>query len=43
LLADLLTMPQRAEVLAFVRQQLRRKWETEFPVFFIRSDRKKVH
>ena len=41
--ADLLTMPQRAEVLAFVRQQLRRKWETEFPVFFIRSDRKKVH
>jgi GTP-binding protein EngB required for normal cell division len=31
--ADLLTEPQRAEVLAFVRQQLRRKWETEFPVF----------
>jgi GTP-binding protein EngB required for normal cell division len=32
--ADLLTEPQRAEVLAFVRQQLRRKWETELPVFF---------
>jgi GTP-binding protein EngB required for normal cell division len=32
--ADLLTEPQRAEVLVFVRQQLRRKWETEFPVFF---------
>jgi len=31
--ADLLTEPQRAEVLAFVRQQFRRKWETEFPVF----------
>ncbi|MGO8930216.1 MAG: dynamin family protein [Limisphaerales bacterium] len=31
--ADLLTKPQRAEVLAFVRQQLRRKWEGEFPVF----------
>ena len=31
--ADLLTEPQRAEVLAFVRQQLRRKWETEYPVF----------
>jgi hypothetical protein len=31
--ADLLTEPQRAEVVAFVRQQLRRKWETEFPVF----------
>jgi GTP-binding protein EngB required for normal cell division len=31
--ADLLTKAQRAEVLAFVRQQLRRKWETEFPVF----------
>ena len=32
--ADLLTEPQRAEVLAFVRQQLRQKWETEWPVFF---------
>ena len=32
--ADLLTKPQRAEVLAFVRQQLRHKWETELPVFF---------
>lgn len=31
--ADLLTEPQRAEVLAFVRQQLRRKWETDIPVF----------
>jgi GTP-binding protein EngB required for normal cell division len=31
--ADLLTTAQRAEVLAFVRQQLRRKWETDFPVF----------
>jgi len=31
--ADLLTEPQRAEVMAFVRQQLRRKWETEFPIF----------
>jgi GTP-binding protein EngB required for normal cell division len=31
--ADLLTEPQRAEVLAFVRQQLRRKWEAEFAVF----------
>jgi GTP-binding protein EngB required for normal cell division len=31
--ADLLTEPERAEVLAFVRQQLRRKWETELPVF----------
>ena len=32
--ADLLTKPQRAEVLAFVTQQLRRKWETGLPVFF---------
>jgi GTP-binding protein EngB required for normal cell division len=32
--ADLLTEAQRAEVLAFVRKQLRRKWETELPVFF---------
>ena len=32
--ADLLTEAQRAEVLAFVTQQLRRKWETELPVFF---------
>ncbi|HTX21653.1 MAG TPA: dynamin family protein [Candidatus Aquilonibacter sp.] len=31
--ADLLTEPQRAEVLAFVRKQLREKWETEWPVF----------
>ncbi len=32
--ADLLTEPQRAEVLAFVRKQLREKWETDWPVFF---------
>jgi len=32
--ADLLTEPQRGEVLLFVRQQLRCKWETELPVFF---------
>jgi GTP-binding protein EngB required for normal cell division len=32
--ADLLTEAQRAEVLAFVQQQLRRKWETQLPVFF---------
>jgi len=32
--ADLLTKPQRAEVLVFVRRQLRGKWETELPVFF---------
>ena len=32
--ADLLTETQRAEVLSFVTQQLRRKWETELPVFF---------
>jgi len=32
--ADLLTEPQRAEVLAFVREQCRRKWRTELPVFF---------
>jgi GTP-binding protein EngB required for normal cell division len=31
--ADLLTTAQRAEVLAFVRRQLRRKWQTDFPVF----------
>ena len=31
--ADLLTEAQRAEVLAFVHQQLRRKWQREFPVF----------
>ena len=38
--ADLLTEPQRAEVLEFVRRELRRKWETEIPVFFysIRSE-----
>jgi GTP-binding protein EngB required for normal cell division len=32
--ADLLTEAQRAEVLSFVTQQLRRKWKTELPVFF---------
>ena len=32
--ADLLTAPQRAEVLNFVRQQLLRKWQTELPTFF---------
>jgi len=32
--ADLLTEPQRAEVMEFVRQQLRRKWPDELPVFF---------
>jgi len=32
--ADLLTEAQRAEVLAFVREQCRRKWQTELPVFF---------
>jgi len=32
--ADLLTGPQRAEVLAFVREQCRRKWQAELPVFF---------
>jgi GTP-binding protein EngB required for normal cell division len=32
--ADLLGEPQRAEVLAFVREQLQRKWQTELPVFF---------
>jgi GTP-binding protein EngB required for normal cell division len=32
--ADLLTGAQRAEVLSFVTQQLRRKGETELPVFF---------
>ena len=32
--ADLLTEPQRAEVLAFVREQCRRKWQAELPVFF---------
>lgn len=32
--ADLLTESQRAEVLDFVRAQLRRKWKTELPVFF---------
>ena len=32
--ADLLTEAQRAEVLSFVTQQLRHKWETELPVFF---------
>lgn len=33
--ADLLTEPQRAEVLAFVREQCRRKWQVELPVFFL--------
>jgi len=32
--ADLLTEPQRAEVLAFVREQCRRKWPAELPAFF---------
>lgn len=32
--ADLLTESQRAEVLDFVRAQLRRKWNSELPVFF---------
>jgi GTP-binding protein EngB required for normal cell division len=32
--ADLLTEAQRAEVLSFVTQELRRKWKTELPVFF---------
>ena len=32
--ADLLTEPQRAEVLEFVRRQLRRKWNADLPVFF---------
>lgn len=32
--ADLLTEPQREEVLAFVRQQLKAKWHGGLPVFF---------
>jgi GTP-binding protein EngB required for normal cell division len=32
--ADLLTEPQRAEVMAFVAEQLRQKWNGELPVFF---------
>jgi GTP-binding protein EngB required for normal cell division len=32
--ADLLTEPQRAEVLVFVHEQCSRKWQTELPVFF---------
>ena len=32
--ADLLTEQQRAEVWQFVRQESRRKWQTEFPLFF---------
>lgn len=32
--ADLLTESQRAEVLEFVRAQLRRKWDADYPVFF---------
>lgn len=32
--ADLLTEPQRVEVMAFVRKQLREKWGTDWPVFF---------
>jgi GTP-binding protein EngB required for normal cell division/putative methionine-R-sulfoxide reductase with GAF domain len=32
--ADLLNETQRAEVLAFVREQCRRKWNAELPVFF---------
>ncbi len=31
---DLLNETQRAEVLAFVREQCRRKWNVELPVFF---------
>jgi GTP-binding protein EngB required for normal cell division len=32
--ADLLTEPQRAEVMEFVAAQLRQKWSGELPVFF---------
>ncbi len=32
--ADLLTEPQRAEVMAFVATQLSQKWDGELPVFF---------
>jgi GTP-binding protein EngB required for normal cell division len=32
--ADLLTEPQRAEVLTFICEQCRRKWQAELPVFF---------
>ena len=32
--ADLLSGPQRAEVMDFVRKQLLRKWRAELPVFF---------
>jgi hypothetical protein len=32
--ADLLTEPQRAEVMAFVTAQLKQKWNGELPVFF---------
>jgi len=32
--ADLLTPPQRVEVLSFVQRQLRSKWGVEYPVFF---------
>jgi GTP-binding protein EngB required for normal cell division len=32
--ADLLTEAQRAEVMGFVRRELRRKWDGELPVFF---------
>jgi GTP-binding protein EngB required for normal cell division len=32
--ADLLTEPQRVEVMDFLRQQMRRKWNEELPVFF---------
>lgn len=32
--ADLLTEAQRAEVLAFVQGQIRRKWNCDLPVFF---------
>lgn len=32
--ADLLTEPQRAEVMAFVAAQLKQKWTGELPVFF---------
>jgi GTP-binding protein EngB required for normal cell division len=32
--ADLLTEAQRAEVLEFVRRESRRRWQTDFPLFF---------
>jgi len=32
--ADLLSEPQRREILAFVRKQILRKWQIELPIFF---------